>query len=332
MVKYIIVVDHCTRELWTHVKEAFPSLVCICEDTMHLVMKVKSAKRHHATPASRFLSKSMAKFNTPWREGDWHGSLGPFSWTAIWPLGADEQVMANYVKGTNLPPALLQSATGMSDRPGPWRCFREYLLGLAALTTTYPKEMTRPILRNGKPLLRVILGACWYTRQAPYADNIPLRSNLQSDSPYLLFTGMTSSEAFHNELRGAFRQVYNVHEPIMLTKFAVFVLSKRVTWDAGHRMPSLRQLPQCAILARALARPFVDEDLWRETTDTAPSGKKIPKASVSSRRIHLLHMARVRAWLRKRPARRTAPVKKRDVFTQKRKTHLTGGGRNWKSL
>ena len=229
----------------------------------------------------------------------------------------------------NLPEDMVKRAMELLDETGPWRCFHDYLLGLAALTTTFSTEMARRTERKRKTVLRVILGACGYSRWASYANNIHLRSNLQSDSPFLLATGTTSNEALHNQLRNAFRQVYKVHEPVLLMKLAVFVFSKQVAWDAGRRIPSLRQLEEHPVLARVLARPLIDEELWLDREHMAHDGRKVSKASVPSRTTHLRHVARVREWLRKKPARKARAVIKRNVFTQRRRLHLTGGGRNW---
>ena len=96
-VRYIVA-DHCTRELWCHMKETFPNLVCTCEDTVHLVMKVKGANGGKATPASRLLSKIMAKFNTPWLVSGRSDDMPPFIWASGRQRTHAEQRVVEYMK------------------------------------------------------------------------------------------------------------------------------------------------------------------------------------------------------------------------------------------
>ena len=56
--------------------------------------------------------------------------------------------------------------------------------------------------------------------------------------------GTCGNEALHAELRGVFRQVYNVSLPTFRVKLDIFHLAKLVSFDAARRIPMLRQMKQ----------------------------------------------------------------------------------------
>ena len=55
---------------------------------------------------------------------------------------------------------------------------------------------------------------------------------------------LCGNEALHVELRGAFRQVYEVSAPTFQLKLDLFTLSKQTDFDAALMMPNLRQMKQ----------------------------------------------------------------------------------------
>ena len=206
-----LVVDYCSRELFVHTKMAFPNLVCICEDTVHLVMKVKSAYGNRPSSASRFLSSIMVKFNLPWSSDAGFPLLEPFCWETLYKPSTEESALHLYLKGKNLPEDLLQKALNIIKDPIPWYSYHDYILALAAFTTRYSKEMERKTEGKSKRLMVVIVAAARFTGWASCANDVLVRTHLGDGVCNIMAAGTTSNEAFHNELKGAFRQVFKFH-------------------------------------------------------------------------------------------------------------------------
>ena len=57
-------------------------------------------------------------------------------------------------------------------------------------------------------------------------------------------TGTCSNEPLHADLRGVFRQVYNVSLPTFRVKLDIFHLSKLKSFVVARRTPMLRQMSQ----------------------------------------------------------------------------------------
>lgn len=327
VVQYVSV-DHCTRELYLELHKVFPRLRCVCQDTTHLIMKMKSANGNKVTAGSRFLSSIMVKFNRPLTSRGSNGDLTWWTWESVPAARREESRLLGHVQTGDLPPSLRAEADNMLDSHGPFKCYRDYLLAMAALSTRFPGEMRRRTDKKGKPVLRIILAACEYARWGSYYNNVMLRTEMGTSGNFLS-SGTTANEALHAELRNAFRQVYSVHVPTLQTRLKTFVLSKQVAWDAARRTPGLRQRSQQAVLFRALARPLFDDLLWNSWAAPSDGTLVVAKATDAPRALLRSHVESVRRWMGVRASSGARRPPKRTVFTQPRAHHLTGGGAGW---
>ena len=329
VVEYVTV-DHSTRELYQELLQVFPRLRCLCQDTTHLVMKMKSASGNQVTAGSRFLSSIMAKFNRPLPSKGSRGDLTWWTWGTAPATRREETRLLGHVKTGDLPARLLAEADHMLEGEGPWTSYRDYLLAMAALTTRFSGEMRRRTDKKGTPVSRIILAACAYARWGSYYNNVLLRTDIGTSGNFLS-SGTTANEALHAELRNAFRQVYSVHVPTLQTRLKTFVLAKQVAWDAARRTPGLRQRSQQAVLFRALARPLFDESLWNYWAAPSDGALVVAKAPDAPRALLRSHVDSVRRWMGARASEGARRPPKRTVFTQPRAHHLTGGGTRWGS-
>ena len=71
-----------------------------------------------------------------------------------------------------------------------------------------------------------------------------MRSTVTGQQAALLGTGTCGNKALHAELRGIFRQAYNVSLPSFRLKLDLFKLSKQVAFDGARRIPTLGQMNQ----------------------------------------------------------------------------------------
>ena len=162
-----------------------------------------------------------------------------------------------------------------------------------------------------------------------YLNNTHMQTQMAKKSSIPLSTGTTANEAFHNELRGAFRQVYKIHLPTMELRLGLFLMGKQVEWDAERRVPGLCQRYPPAVLSRVLAKPLIEKEKWQSSPLTTGARVVLAKANGPLRSQRIRHGRRVTEWVRKRPAGRVLKSMKRHVFNLKRKSHLVGGGKTW---
>ena len=96
----------------------------------------------------------------------------------------------------------------------------------------------------GKSRLRILMEAATFQRFQWYLNNARIRTTLSVRESALMAAGTCGNEALHAELRGVFRQVYNVSLPTFRVKLDIFHLAKLVSFDAARRIPMLRQMDQ----------------------------------------------------------------------------------------
>lgn len=323
-----VVVDQCTRELHLALREVFPNLVCVAQDTQHLVMKVQDAHGKVRKPVTHLLSRIMGKFNrAPDAASGGANGVAPGVWDG--EPTEEEKTLLRHVRECTLPPRLQKRAEALVGQDAPWGAYREYLLAMAWLTTRFSMELRRRTRKKGKPLLRVLVAACSYSRWSVYANNVVLRSFFAQGTLSLLPCGTTGNEALHAEMRNAFRQVYSIHVPTLRLRLSTFTLAKMIAWNAAVRFPGLRQRRQQGVLARVLARPLLPDGMWSAWVAREPGALSVPKAPAPMRAELRAAAARVRRWQAlsgRAGSRRTV---KRTVFTPRHAAHLTGGGAGW---
>ena len=96
---------------------------------------------------------------------------------------------------------------------------------MTAVTTQFLSEVTKCTGKKSK-FLPNVLTAGW-----SYMNNGHMRTRVSKGASALQLAGTTSNEALHAELRAAFRQVYDMHVPVMRLKRNCFVLSKLVVFQ-----------------------------------------------------------------------------------------------------
>ena len=80
--------------------------------------------------------------------------------------------------------------------------------------------------RKGKTRLQLLMAAATFQRYQWFLSSARLRSTVAFQEAALLGTGTCGNEALHAELRGVYRQAYNVLVPTSRLKLDLFKLSK----------------------------------------------------------------------------------------------------------
>ena len=105
---------------------------------------------------------------------------------------------------------------------------------MAAVATLCPEEMINKHSHKEKSRLRLWMAAATIPRYQWYLNNARKRSTVTGQQAALLGTGTCGNEALHAELRGIFRQPYNVSLSSMRLKLDLFKLSKQVAFDGAR--------------------------------------------------------------------------------------------------
>ena len=114
-----------------------------------------------------------------------------------------------------------------------WSGLAEWIRALVGVATLYPEQTKNKHSRKGKSRLRLLMAVATFQRYQWYLNNARLRSTVACQQAALLGTGTCGDEALHAELRGVFRQAYNVSLP-----------------RSGRRIPLLRQMNQGPVVSR----------------------------------------------------------------------------------
>ena len=136
----------------------------------------------------------------------------------------------------------------------------------------------------------------------------------------LLPSGTTSNEALHAELKQSFRQTIRLHQSTMVTKMHVFHWGKLLAFTLARFRPTTRQMPPGEVVARALGSDVFAQAAWERLCETRQDRRPLSKAVGTFQVWHRLDVARVRKWLRKKPAGAAlCRPKKRTAFTLRRR-------------
>ena len=88
------------------------------------------------------------------------------------------------------------------------------------------------------------MAASTFGRFEWYMNNARIRTTLSARQSTLMASGTCGNDALHAELRGVFRQVYNVSLPTFRVKLDIFHLSKLKPFVVARRTPMLSQMSQ----------------------------------------------------------------------------------------
>ena len=129
----------------------------------------------------------------------------------------DEVFFYDHLCRASLPREHIDAAVTSMKSVEVWSGLAEWIRALAAVALCTPKMKNK---HSGKEKLAALLG-----------------------------TGTCGNEALHAELRGVFRQAYNVSVPTFRLKLDLFKLSRQVSFDGARRIPLLRQMSQGPVVS-----------------------------------------------------------------------------------
>ena len=170
--------------------------------------------------------------------------LEPFRGDRNRQLTDNEWFFYNHLCRASLPQEYIDAAVSSMKSADVWSGLAEWIRALAAVATLYPDEVKNNHSRKGKSRLRLLMAAATFPRYQWYLNNARIRSALTGQQAALLGTGTCGNEVMHAELRGIFRQAYNVSLPTFRLKLDLFKLSKQVALYGARRIPMLRQMNQ----------------------------------------------------------------------------------------
>ena len=239
-----LVVDNATAALRSAVLNSFPRLQGIALDTCHLPIKYESVASNRKSPGSQMLRRLVSKFNVELPVDAPSDLFIPFNCDIKRHMDDKELYFYKHLCEYSLPREELDLAIADMKSARAWTDLASWIRSLAALATMFPDEVANKNTRKGKSRLRILMAAATPDRFEWYMNNARIRTTLSARESTLMGSGTCGNEALHAELRGVFRQVYNVSLPTFRVKLDLFHLAKLVSFDAARRIPMLRQMSQ----------------------------------------------------------------------------------------
>ena len=239
-----LVVDNASPALYNSMRPSFPALRGISLDTCHLPMKYESVASNRKSPGSQMLRRLVSKFNVELPEGLPDHLYEPFKGDVQHVMDEREVYLNDHLRMTSLPREEMKQAIADMKSSKAWVDLASWIRALAAVATSFPHELVNKNSRKGKSRLRILMAAATFQRFQWYLNNARIRTTLSVRESALMAAGTCGNEALHAELRGVFRQVYNVSLPTFRVKLDIFHLAKLVSFDAARRIPMLRQMNQ----------------------------------------------------------------------------------------
>lgn len=219
-------------------RAAFIYLRCVCKDPIHIALKIEKASGEKVTTFSLLIRKCVFKFR--------HGH---------------DDGKAYYTKTVKLPRArsLADVAAGMTLRQAknhrsaiekdsyketPYKSVGQFVQDEAAIVKLLPDAVRRKI--EGGTTVRASLEAATAPAQAEYLMNL---SRFVARNPTLTVPyGTTKNEAFHNQLKGYFREV--VHQTRRNAEYVA-------------RVATLAKLVAASVDSARLTREYYEADVLR---------------------------------------------------------------------
>jgi len=161
-------------------------------------------------------------------------------------------------------------------------------------------------------------------------NNIRARHSVEPSRLGLLARGTMSNEALHAELNGWFRQIQQLHQSTLELKLRVLTLRKQLAHNSAMFHPTLKQLPANMVLAATLGAPLWEADAWQEWCAPLQTSGRTAKAALPMRNAFRNEQARLREWVRKRPAGlvQHKPLKRTPFTLQRSDTLVRAGFKN----
>ena len=206
-----VAADRVGPAFFKQLKGVFPNLTCLYPDTVHWAMRYESAFARNRSPGSKSLRAILAKLNAsasggPAPEG---GHPLPYSGGPVAPLTLEETRYTNIIGGQRVHEYITAKAAAeylsQLDLQKPYEGRVAFLKTLACFTVVHAKELVKTG-RLRMSLRRLVMNLASPFRWAWLSNVQHHRRMTPVHRSGLVSTGTTGNEAFHKELRWAFRQ------------------------------------------------------------------------------------------------------------------------------
>ena len=248
-----------------HVAEAFPNLVCVAEDPLHLVFRADASSGGHRTAMGFFLLRAQMKFAKRTHSADPYyvgqrvsKPFGPMgAWHSPSPL-VISHVMEKLEKGH----PYLQT---------PFASHAEYVECLACIVEHFPLLAQRKD-GDGRTAAQIVRSGAAYSHFAYLQNGSKALGLLSESSQALAPAGTTVNEAFHREIAVRLKSIHKQHRDKFLVSLASCELYKLLTHHSAYFRQTTTQRTARSIasdVAGSLMHGFITPP-----TSDSPAGKE----------------------------------------------------------
>ena len=253
-------------------------------------------------------------------------------------LTGREERLRGFIQNGAMPKARAKNILNKMDLSIPFKTRAEYIECLAALSASYPEDMSRKVTGANRCTSEILASSCMPQRLEFLWNNLRWRHDVRlalsvhvyhvtydltvlylpaTTGPselVLLKAGTCSNEDLHAEIRNWFNQTQQTHQGTLQLKLRILTYAKQLPHHAALRYPTLSQVSSQDLLAR-----LVGDKLWTGVDWDEWCGDSTEKADLPIERQR-----------EKRPAARQ-PVdvnlpRRRTVFTMAREHKLRRQG------
>jgi hypothetical protein len=266
-------------------RHTFRKLECVIKDPLHLPLKVEQASGEKQTQMSKLLRRCTYKFNTGHDDGKAY-----YSHTTGRVSAAPRLTPVVSSMSKRCAEIRVQQISRTRYPETPYHDAAEFLKDVAAICKLFPSELHRyTSKKNPKTTVLASLNHATSAAAVEYMMNLPrfIGRNPLTTTSY----GTTSNEAFHNQFKSFFRNVY--FQTGRNLKFVCEVVAAIKVFGATLADTSLTSMPREHVLVRTVADIFsCTSDAWNP---------KVHCETIRNPRVDQSQLPRGAKVMRKRP-------------------------------
>ena len=147
-----------------------------------------------------------------------------------------------------------------------------------------------------------LLSATAPARAEWYLNNTRMRHMISGTRQALLPVGTTSNEALHHEIKTWFRETQKLHQATLRLKLGMLKLGDTLSHNRALYHPTIRQMPEAELVARASASVGWSTEEWRAWCQELLNVRMPQKAALPLQQQREAQVRRVQAAALKKPA------------------------------
>ena len=253
--------DQCSGALFEYLQEVFPNLDYLSLDPVHLPIAYEYAHGNKRSPGSRVLRLIMAKLTKVRSDlpSDHWGP--PHTGKEVVVFSSSENDARSQILHSSMGEKHARNVLHHLDGDMPWATVLDFMKALAALSKIYSVEMKRTTA-DGSTLRRLLFNATSQHKLHFYFNNQRHRHSMPTSKLSLMSSGTSGNETVHRDINQWCRNGAEWFSTTAELHFSINRFGRLLSHNTALYSPTLRQLRQSDVLARAAASMAIPSADW----------------------------------------------------------------------